>query len=379
VRSSKIRLQSQARLVIALCTLWPVGAGAQFGRDPAVNDVISAYHAGEFERAAVLVAGLPRGLSRRDQAVAAIYEGLLQLVRGEDAAVAFQSAALLDPTVSPDPSQHGPSRLETYQAVRRGQPIFSTVSVQPASFHPYLDVGPPTITFAMEQPPAPGVRRSLERIEIIAVGPQGDSARLGTVSEGARVTWDPWARARDAVGGNYVLVLRGEPWGARGIRPEIAVPLKVELDAPHGTDIGARPPIPVVLPESTTAQVPDPAKKGRRTVGGVITTLLGAGLAVGAYQYSTNVAIDTPEGSAERIGAAVGYAAGAAVGLVGIILTISALSGDYTKEETIPLPENIAENARRGVAYDQQAKDHAERTKQVRETVTVRFTLTGRP
>lgn len=107
-------------LLIAATSLAAVPVSAQTTADPAVRQAISAYEAGELERALSLLNAIPSSLPARDAAVRSLYQGLIHFAFGDagQAHDAFARAVVLEPRLALNPEVHSPTRLRAFEAAR---------------------------------------------------------------------------------------------------------------------------------------------------------------------------------------------------------------------------------------------------------------------
>lgn len=107
-------------LLTAAASHAAVPVSAQTTADPAVRQAISAYEAGELERALSLLNAIPSSLPARDAAVRSVYQGLIHFAFGDAARAheAFARAVVLEPRLSLNPEIHSPTRIRAFEAAR---------------------------------------------------------------------------------------------------------------------------------------------------------------------------------------------------------------------------------------------------------------------
>jgi tetratricopeptide (TPR) repeat protein len=107
-------------LLMAAASFVAVPVSAQTTGDAAVRQAISAYEAGELERALAMLNAIPSSLPARDAAVRSLYQGLIHFAFGDAnrARDAFARAVVLEPRLALNPEIHSPARIRAFEAAR---------------------------------------------------------------------------------------------------------------------------------------------------------------------------------------------------------------------------------------------------------------------
>lgn len=107
-------------LLIAAASFVAVPVSAQTTGDAAVRQAISAYEAGELERALAMLDATPASLPARDAAVRSLYQGLIHFAFGDAARArdAFARAVELEPRLALNAEIHSPARIRAFEVAR---------------------------------------------------------------------------------------------------------------------------------------------------------------------------------------------------------------------------------------------------------------------